>query len=181
MDVFDITDFTDELTDAKNLLGLGIASPTMRKEVFEATGLDVPGGCAARRERSNRRGDRAGIGDRNPAAGDQRQWMTKFESEETQIHEPRPEETTASQVSDIRAVVQAAVQEFLPQRAELEEARKQRDDLERRIQELTAENAKTRERAKKRSEVQRYGRTAEAGCLEARSCVPGDTRRHLPE
>jgi len=84
--------------------------------------------------------------------------------EETQIHEPRPEETTASQVSDIRAVVQAAVQEFLPQKAELEEARKQRDDLERRIRELTAENAKTRERAEEaersaavRAELQKQG------------------------
>jgi hypothetical protein len=46
MDVFDITDFTDELTDAKNLLGLGIASPTMRKEVSKRLALmylaDVP-------------------------------------------------------------------------------------------------------------------------------------------
>ena len=39
MDVFDITDFTDELTDAKNLLGLGIASPTMRKEVSKRLAL----------------------------------------------------------------------------------------------------------------------------------------------
>ncbi len=68
------------------------------------------------------------------------------------------------QSPDIRAVLQAVVQEFLPQKAELEEARKQREDLERRIRELTEENAKTRARAQEaergaaiRAELQRQG------------------------
>jgi hypothetical protein len=70
----------------------------------------------------------------------------------------------AEELGDIRAVVQAVVQEFLPQRTELEEARKQREDLERRVNELVAENTKTRARADEaersatvRAELQRQG------------------------
>ncbi|HEV2198548.1 MAG TPA: hypothetical protein VGR73_01910 [Bryobacteraceae bacterium] len=48
MDEFDIADFTGELADAKDLLGLGIASPTMRKEVSKKLALkylaDAPQG-----------------------------------------------------------------------------------------------------------------------------------------
>lgn len=39
MDEFDISDFAGELTDAKDLLGLGISSPTMRKEVSKRLAL----------------------------------------------------------------------------------------------------------------------------------------------
>jgi hypothetical protein len=65
---------------------------------------------------------------------------------------------------DIRTVVQAVVQEFLPQQAEFEEARKQREELERRVNELVAENTKSRARADEaersagvRAELQRQG------------------------
>lgn len=39
MDEFDISDFADEVTDAKNLLGLGITSPTLRKEISKKLAL----------------------------------------------------------------------------------------------------------------------------------------------
>ena len=39
MDEFDIADFGTELEDAKQLLGLGVASPTLRKEVFKKLAL----------------------------------------------------------------------------------------------------------------------------------------------
>lgn len=65
---------------------------------------------------------------------------------------------------NIRAVVQAVVQEFLPQKAELEEARRQHGELERRVNELIAENTKSRARADEaersagvRAELQRQG------------------------
>ena len=74
------------------------------------------------------------------------------------------DESVAAEGVDIRAVVQAVVQEFLPQQKELEEARKQREDLERRVNELVAENTKTRARAEEaernsavRAELQRHG------------------------
>lgn len=35
MDEFDISDFTSDLADAKELLGLGIESPTLKKQVFK--------------------------------------------------------------------------------------------------------------------------------------------------
>lgn len=79
-------------------------------------------------------------------------------------HSAASMETSTDPVQDIRGIVQAVVQEFLPQKLELEEARKQREDLERRISELTAENAKTRSRAEEaersaavRAELQRQG------------------------
>jgi hypothetical protein len=39
MDEFDITDFGTELSDAKELLGLGVASPTLKKEIFKKLAL----------------------------------------------------------------------------------------------------------------------------------------------
>jgi hypothetical protein len=39
MDEFDIDDFTSEIADAKELLGLGIGSPTMRKEISKRLAL----------------------------------------------------------------------------------------------------------------------------------------------
>ena len=39
MDEFDIGDFGTELTDARELLGLGIDSPTLRKQVFKRLAL----------------------------------------------------------------------------------------------------------------------------------------------
>jgi len=39
MDEFDISDFADEVTDAKNLLGLGITSPTLQKEISKKLAL----------------------------------------------------------------------------------------------------------------------------------------------
>ncbi len=67
-------------------------------------------------------------------------------------------------VGDIRAVVQAVVQEFLPQKQELEEARRQHGELERRVNELIAENTQSRARADEaersaavRAELQRQG------------------------
>jgi hypothetical protein len=39
MDEFDITDFGTELTDAKALLGLGVGSPTLKKEIFKKLAL----------------------------------------------------------------------------------------------------------------------------------------------
>jgi len=39
MDEFDITDFGTELGDAKELLGLGVSSPTLKKEIFKKLAL----------------------------------------------------------------------------------------------------------------------------------------------
>jgi hypothetical protein len=39
MDEFDITDFGTELSDAQALLGLGVASPTLKKEIFKKLAL----------------------------------------------------------------------------------------------------------------------------------------------
>ncbi|HEV2198547.1 MAG TPA: hypothetical protein VGR73_01905 [Bryobacteraceae bacterium] len=50
----------------------------------------------------------------------------------------------AEESGDIRAIVQAVVQEFLPQRAELDEAHKHRETLEQRVKELIDENTKSR-------------------------------------
>lgn len=70
----------------------------------------------------------------------------------------------AEGLEDIRAVVQAAMEEILPQRAELEEARRQHVELERRVNELIAENTQSRARAEEaersaavRSELQKQG------------------------
>ena len=47
-------------------------------------------------------------------------------------------------MDDIREIVQAVVQEFMPQKTELEEERKRREGLEQRISELIAETEKAR-------------------------------------
>jgi hypothetical protein len=39
MDEFDITDFGTELSDAEALLGLGVESPTLKKEIFKKLAL----------------------------------------------------------------------------------------------------------------------------------------------
>jgi hypothetical protein len=39
MDEFDIADFGTELEDARQLLALGVASPTLKKEVFKKLAL----------------------------------------------------------------------------------------------------------------------------------------------
>ena len=65
MDEFDITDFTSELGDAKELLGLGIESPTLRKEVAKRLALkyladapqDVKDRIAEEIERGGTRGN----------------------------------------------------------------------------------------------------------------------------
>jgi hypothetical protein len=43
MDEFDIADFSTELADAKELLGLGVQSPTLRKEIFKKLALKYLG------------------------------------------------------------------------------------------------------------------------------------------
>ena len=39
MDEFDISDFSTELADAKQLLALGMDSPTLKKEIFKKLAL----------------------------------------------------------------------------------------------------------------------------------------------
>jgi hypothetical protein len=39
LDEFDITDFSSEANDAQSLLGLGIPSPTLKKQVFKRVAL----------------------------------------------------------------------------------------------------------------------------------------------
>ena len=39
MDEFDIADFSTELSDAQQLLGLGVESPTLKKEIFKRLAL----------------------------------------------------------------------------------------------------------------------------------------------
>jgi hypothetical protein len=67
-------------------------------------------------------------------------------------------------MDDIREIVQAVVQEFMPQKAELEEERKRRESLEQRVSELIAETDKARAKADEaersaavRAELQRQG------------------------
>ncbi len=48
LDAFDITDFSSEAADAKSLLGLGIESPTMKKQVFKRVALKYL--CDARQD-----------------------------------------------------------------------------------------------------------------------------------
>jgi len=68
------------------------------------------------------------------------------------------------EMGDIRKIVEMVVEEFLPRRAEIDEARKQQQELERRVGDLIAENEKTRVRAEEaersaavRAELQRHG------------------------
>ncbi len=52
MDEFDIADYGTELEDAKQLLGLGVASPTLKKEVFKKLALKYL--CDARQDVKDR-------------------------------------------------------------------------------------------------------------------------------
>lgn len=52
LDEFDIDEFGSELDDAKKLLELGIASPTLRKQVFKRLALKYL--CDARQEVKDR-------------------------------------------------------------------------------------------------------------------------------
>ncbi len=67
-------------------------------------------------------------------------------------------------MDDIREIVQAVVQEFMPQKMELEEERRRRESLEQRVNELIAENQKSQAKAEEadrsaavRAELQRNG------------------------
>jgi len=67
-------------------------------------------------------------------------------------------------MDDIREIIQAVVQEFMPQKSELEEERKRREGLEQRVSELIAETEKSRAKAEEaersaavRAELQRHG------------------------
>ncbi len=78
MDEFDIADFATELADAKQLLALGVESPTLKKEIFKKLALkylcdarqDVKDRIVAEIEQASRRktetawqGNRATFGD----------------------------------------------------------------------------------------------------------------------
>jgi hypothetical protein len=52
MDDFDIADFTTELSDAQQLLGLGLNSPTLKKEIFKKLALKYM--CDARQDVKDR-------------------------------------------------------------------------------------------------------------------------------
>jgi hypothetical protein len=52
MDEFDIADFSTELSDAQQLLGLGVDSPTLKKEVFKKLSLKYL--CDARQDVKDR-------------------------------------------------------------------------------------------------------------------------------
>ena len=67
-------------------------------------------------------------------------------------------------MDDIREIVQAVVQELMPQKTEIEEERKKREGLEQRVSELIAETEKARAKAAEaersaavRAELQRQG------------------------
>jgi hypothetical protein len=67
-------------------------------------------------------------------------------------------------MDDIREIVQAVVQEFMPQKTEIEEERRRRESLEQRVHELIAENQKAQAQANEadrsatvRAELQRQG------------------------
>jgi hypothetical protein len=60
-------------------------------------------------------------------------------------------------MDDIREIVKAVVQEFMPQKNELEEERKKREGLEARVGELMARAEEAERRAAVRAELQRLG------------------------
>lgn len=67
-------------------------------------------------------------------------------------------------MDDIREIVQSVVQEFMPQKAELEDERRKRETLEQRVNELIAENQKAQAKAEAadrsaavRAELQKHG------------------------
>jgi hypothetical protein len=60
MDEFDIGDFSNELDDAKKLLDLGIASETLKKQMFKKLAFKYL--CDARQEIKNRVADEIDAG-----------------------------------------------------------------------------------------------------------------------
>jgi hypothetical protein len=60
-------------------------------------------------------------------------------------------------MDDIREIVQAVVQEFMPQKSELEEERKRREALEERVRELVVKADEAERSAAVRAELQRLG------------------------
>lgn len=60
-------------------------------------------------------------------------------------------------MDDIREIVQAVVQEFMPQKTELEEERKRREALEERVRELVVKADEAERSAAVRAELQRQG------------------------
>ncbi len=52
LDEFDIGDFSAELADAEQLLGLGIESPTLKKQIFKKLALKYL--CDVRQEMKDR-------------------------------------------------------------------------------------------------------------------------------
>jgi hypothetical protein len=60
-------------------------------------------------------------------------------------------------MDDIREIVQAVVQEFMPQKTELDEERKRREALEERVRELVVKADEAERSAAVRAELQRQG------------------------
>lgn len=60
-------------------------------------------------------------------------------------------------MDDIRDIVRAVVEEFMPQKTELEEERKKREGLEQRVSELMSKTAEAERSAAIRAELQRQG------------------------
>ena len=89
MDEFDIADFSTELSDAQQLLALGVESPTLKKEIFKKLALKYLERFAAGREGSDCGGDRRGM-----------RWQ-----QETDRWRKRP--------GTFGSVVQAVIQEFV--------------------------------------------------------------------
>ena len=60
-------------------------------------------------------------------------------------------------MDDIREIVRAVVEEFMPQKTELEEEKKRREGLEQRVTELMAKTHEAERSAAVRAELQRQG------------------------
>ncbi len=60
-------------------------------------------------------------------------------------------------MDDIRDIVRAVVEEFMPQKTELEEERKKREGLEQRVSELMSKTAEAERSAAIRAELHRQG------------------------
>ena len=149
LDEFDIGDFSNELDDAKKLLDLGIESETLKKQVFKKLAFKYL--CDARQEIKNRIAEEI----------DGRVGTAKHGS------------GGIWKASTYKTIVQQAVQEFVSNeqaksepayKAELQEERKRREQLERRLNELVEENKRSREVAEEaergsaiRAELQRLG------------------------
>ncbi len=151
LDEFDIGDFSNELDDAKKLLELGIESETLKKQVFKKLAFKYL--CDARQEIKNQ------MAEEIDAVG--------------RAERRRDEIGRYMEGIDIQAIVQQAVQEFVNNeqaktepayKAELQEERKRREQLERRLNELVEENKRSRRWRRKpsassavRAELQRLG------------------------